>query len=213
MEQDTAARIRRAHLPAGYAQASFANFSPVPQFRTACLLASCYADEFPPLTKGEQPGLLFSGNVGTGKTHLAAAIVQAIARRGFQPLFVDLRELLDRLRSSYDDSATESQAQIMRPIFAADLVVIDELGAARPTDWIFETQELLIGGLYNRMTPTLVTTNLPNLAAGAATSSGYERAARPETLGDRIGMRMFSRLQQMCRPIPMNGPDWRARKE
>jgi DNA replication protein DnaC len=125
---------------------------------------------------------------------------------------VDLRELLDRLRSSYDERATENQAQIMRPIFAADLVVIDELGAARPTDWIFETQELLIGGLYNRMVPTVVTTNLPNLAAGAAAASGYERAARPETLGDRIGMRMFSRLQEMCRTVTMNGPDWRSKR-
>ena len=159
--------------------------------------------------------MLLTGSVGTGKTHLAVAALRVLVEtRGVEGRFVDVRVLLDRLRSSYNDDAQESQEQILRPILKADLVVIDELGAARPSDWVFETLELLIGGLYNRVVPVIVTTNLPNLAAGAtakANGNEYARAARPETLGDRIGARMWSRLQQMCASCEMIGPDWRGR--
>lgn len=215
-EAGALARIGRAKIPPGFEQVTLENFQPCPHTKAALLLARCYVEEFGPanklLTDNRPAGMLMSGTVGTGKTHLAVGIAKAIARRGFRPLFVDVRELLERLRHTYDKEASETQYQVMAPIFAADLVVIDELGAQRPTDWSFETVELLIGGLYNRMVPTVITTNLQNLAAGAAEGNGYSRAARPETLGDRIGARMWSRLQQMCRQIEMNGPDWRVKK-
>lgn len=209
-------RIQRAMIPSGFETATLESFRPAAHTRQAHLLARRYAEEFLPannrVTDKAAPGLLFTGSVGTGKTHLAAGIVTAIARKGFQPLFVDVRELLDRLRRTYSPDATETQGQVMRPIWAADLVVIDELGAQRPTDWSFETVELLIGGLYNRLIPTIVTTNLPNFGVGGgAEREGYQRAARAESLGDRIGARMWSRLQQMCRPVEMAGPDWRTK--
>jgi DNA replication protein DnaC len=215
-EEQGEIRIRRANLPPGYQAATLENFQAQAHTRQALLLARRYAEEFPPannrVTDTAAAGLLFTGGVGTGKTHLAAGIAKAIAARGFSPLFVDVRELLQRLRHSYDPGAQETEDGIMAPIFRANLVVIDELGAQRPTEWTFETIELLIGGLYNRMVPTIVTTNLANLPPGGGQANGYERAARAETLGDRIGARMFSRLQQMCRPIEINGPDWRAKR-
>jgi DNA replication protein DnaC len=205
------ARLGRLGSPTEYAGADLANFEPAPHTRKALLLARRYIEEFVP---GQtKTGLMFTGSVGTGKTRLAVSTARAlIDTKGLEARFVDVRELLDRLRSSYDDAARETQSQILRPIFSADLVVIDELGAARPTDWIFETIELLIGGLYNRTVPVIVTTNLPNLAAGAQVRNDYERAVRQETLGERIGPRMFSRLQQMTVGVDMTGPDWRAKK-
>jgi DNA replication protein DnaC len=203
-----AARIRRAHIPPAFEAATLENFEATAGTRAALLLAQGYAPEFPAM----KTGLLFTGTVGTGKTHLAVGIARCIAGRGFNCRFVDVGSLLEKLRHSYDPGTQETQHGIMAPIYAADLVVIDELGAQRATDWCFETLELLIGGLYNRMVFTIVTTNLPNLPAGGGETNGYERAARAETLGDRIGPRMFSRLQQMCRPVPVTGPDWRARR-
>lgn len=209
-----AALVKRARIPAGFEHATLDGFVASKYTAQGLLAAKQFVREFIP---GQAtPGLLLTGTVGTGKTHLAAGILRDLAEeKGVSGRFVDVRELLDQLRGSYDDSAQETQAQILRPLLTADLVVVDELGAARPSEWVFETIELLIGGLYNRTTPTIVTTNLPNLAAGAgaSTGNGYARAAmRPETLGDRIGSRMWSRLQQMCRAVEMNGPDWRMRR-
>jgi DNA replication protein DnaC len=209
-----AALVRRARIPASFEHATLDRFAGGKHTSQGLMAAKQFAREFIPGQRTS--GLLFTGSVGTGKTHLAAGILRELAEtKGVEGRFVDVRELLDKLRGSYDDNAQETQAQILRPLLTADLVVIDELGAARPSDWVFETIELLIGGLYNRMTPTIVTTNLPNLGPGAsaATAAGeYSRAARPETLGDRIGARMWSRLQQMCRTVVMDGADYRGKR-
>jgi DNA replication protein DnaC len=211
---ERAARVKRARIPDAFQYATLDRFVQAKHTVQALLAAKQFVREFLP----GQPaiGLMLTGSVGTGKTHLAAGMVRELAeQKGVNGRFVDVRELLDKLRSSYDDNARETQAQILRPLLTADLVAIDELGAARPSDWVFETIELLIGGLYNRTVPVIVTTNLPNLGPGASAvgaAAEYARVVRPETLGDRIGARMWSRLQQMCRTVDMTGPDWRAKR-
>jgi DNA replication protein DnaC len=211
----TAARLKRAHIPRGFENSSFFNFQKTAETARAIGTAWKFCEEFIPGNCGRIRGLLFSGSVGAGKTHLAVATLrQLIGSKGIDGYFVDVHELLDRLRSSYDTDNSDTQAGILRPIMTADLVVIDELGAERPTDWSFETLELVIGGLYNKTVPVIVTTNLENLGPGAsrATSTNeYQRVMKQDTLGDRIGARMFSRLQQMCLPVEIKGPDWRAK--
>lgn len=212
--QEIAARLKRARIPAGFAACTLENFKSAPHTARALAAAQKYLEAFIPGQRDRAArGLMLTGTVGVGKTHLAAGLLRSlIEQKGIEGRFVTVPELLDRLRSSYDDGATQSQAQILRPIMEADLVVIDELGAARPSDWVFETIELLIGNLYNSARPVMITTNLANLAPGAGgAQNDYARAARQETLGDRIGARMWSRLQQMCSSIDMSGPDWRGK--
>lgn len=212
---EVAWRLSRAGLPAGFRAATLENFRVAAHTGKALLMAKRFVEEFMPGSGNDRPpGLLLTGSVGVGKTHLACAMARALVeQKNIEARFVDVRELLDRLRSSYGQDAGESHAAILKPLVSADLVVIDELGAARPSDWVFETIELLIGGLYNRMTPLIVTTNLANLNAGAGGGGNeYARAARAETLGDRIGARMWSRLQQMCVALDMTGPDFRGRR-
>ncbi len=163
-------------------------------------------------------GLLFHGPVGTGKTHLSVAILRNLVQlKGARCLFVDFRDLRKPVQGSYSGEGT-SEARLLAPVWAADVVVLDELGAMRSTEWVSDTLERIVGERYNRGLSTIITTNYP--MRGPATihavdsPKGYARAAqdavRVETLGDRVGARMFSRLQQMCRTVPVEGTDYRA---
>jgi len=207
--------VNRIGIPAKFAHCTLESYITGSHSLAAMQMARRYVDEFiPGQTK---TGILYYGSVGVGKTHLGIGILrQLVEEKGIEARMVDLRDLFDQLRASYDDRnqyTQESQAQILASLLKADLVLIDELGAAKPTDWIFETLELLIGKLYNPAKPVIVTTNFRNAQPGDPYQDNeYKRAARPENLGDRIGRRMWSRLQQMCKPIEIDGPDWRQKK-
>ncbi len=88
------------------------------------------------------------------------------------------------------------------------MLVLDELGAACRTDWVSDMIEHLLNIRYNDRKTTIITTNLPYAPAGVPASPA-RAAARSETLGDRIGERMLSRLGEMCVVVEMNGSDYR----
>jgi DNA replication protein DnaC len=103
--------------------------------------------------------------------------------------------------------------EILQPIFDAEVLVLDELGAAKPTDWVWDTVALVLNTRYNDKRTTIITTNYadqpPGGANGSNGSNGAARAMREETLGDRIGERMRSRLAEMCVMVEMRGEDFR----
>jgi DNA replication protein DnaC len=176
-----------------------------------------FCEEYPVGTEGR--GVLMVGTVGVGKTHLAAAMLRTlILEKAAVGIFWDFRDLLNQVKRTFGDKY-RSESEILDPIFAADVVVLDELGAVQATDWTFDAVERIINGRYNDNKSTIITTNLPNLppATGSTPELGnaeYGRATaavRGETLGDRIGARMHSRLQEMCRVVEMSGEDYRAK--
>jgi DNA replication protein DnaC len=211
-----AAALQRSRIPAHYQAATLENFATgknATLFK-ACGLARRYVDEYTPDQRG---GLLFTGPVGTGKTHLAAATLRGIIARGFDGRFTDVRELLKELQHSYGDRSLD-ESTILNPVLAAPLLVLDELGAARATDWTADIVEHIINTRYNKNRATILTTNYPFRMPAAAdprtTGEGYARPSmRDETLGDRIGARVFSRLQEMVTLIEMRGDDYRARSQ
>ena len=212
-EREILARMNRAGFPAQYEEATLENLHSFSANMEAIALAKRFAQEFvrkgPP---GARRGILLTGGVGRGKTHLAIALGRLlVVTKGITVKFVDCQSLYDRIRASYNDQTLSTQGRVLRELTQADLVILDDLGAARPTDWVYEVTELLIGELYNRRAAVIVTSNFPNLSPGEGTST-YERL-RPSTLGDRIGARMWSRLQQMCVHVEMAGPDYRNERE
>jgi len=156
----------------------------------------------------EKTGLLFIGPIGTGKTHLAVGIIQELMRgKGVHCLFCDYRELLKEIQNSYNPSVQATELGILRPVFDAEVLVLDELGAVKPTEWVWDTVSHILNTRYNNKRTTIITTNFSDQAAGQTSGP---RAAREETLGDRIGERMRSRLHEMCKVVEMNGIDFRT---
>ena len=158
----------------------------------------------------ENSGLLLIGPIGVGKTHLAVGIVkELILKKGIPCLFYDYRELLKQIQNSYNDSVKATELEVLRPVFETEVLVLDELGAVKPTEWVWDTVSLILNARYNDNRTTIITTNFDDRPAGAV--AGPRGAAREETLGDRIGERMRSRLHEMCRIIKMEGEDFRQK--
>jgi len=211
--------LAAARLPARYEHCELTSFQydPDEKSQASIVRARNFAGRFVEEYPLEKTGLLFVGSVGVGKTHLAVGIIKALIRdKGVHCLFCDYRELLKQIQNSYNPAVQATEMEVLRPVFDADVLVLDELGAVRSTEWVFDTVNYILNSRYNDNKTTIITTNFPdgpeetnpdidNLRSPTAA----ERAARRETLGDRIGERMRSRLHEMCKKVEIEGPDYR----
>ena len=182
-----------------------------PSLAEALFLATNFAKKCDP--RGDK-GLLIIGKIGTGKTHLAVGIIkELILSRGISCLFYDYRELLKEIQNSYNSTVQTTELDVLRPVFESDVLVLDELGAVKPTEWVWDTVSLILNTRYNDNRTTIITTNFDDQPAAAVSGSlsPAKAATRGETLGDRIGERMRSRLHEMCRIITLDGADFRQK--
>ena len=210
--------LAAAHIPARYEHCELSNFQydPDDKNQTSVIKARTFAGRFVEDYPVEKTGLLFVGSVGVGKTHLAVGVIKDLIReKGIHCLFCDYRELLKSIQNSYNPSVQATEMEILRPIFEAEVLVLDELGAVRSTEWVFDTVNYVLNSRYNDNKTTIITTNFPDGQETNAeinnlrSPSEAERAARRETLGDRIGERMRSRLHEMCKKVEIEGRDFR----
>lgn len=211
------ALLAAARIPKRYEHCELSNFEfdgPHRGLASARMAACRFAEEYPM----EHTGLLLVGSIGVGKTHLAVGIIKELVGSKHIPcLFYDYRELLKQIQNSYNDSVKATELDVLRPVFDTEVLVLDELGAVKPTEWVWDTVSLILNTRYNDNRTTIITTNFPDEPAGEpyATSGAdfarAQRAARRETLGDRIGERMRSRLTEMCRIVKMEGEDFRQK--
>ena len=202
-----------ARIPKRYEHCELSNFEfdgPHRNLAPARMAACKFVEEYPL----EDTGLLLIGSIGVGKTHLAVGMIrELILSKGIPCLFYDYRELLKQIQNSYNDSVKATELEVLRPVFETEVLVLDELGAVKPTEWVWDTVSLILNTRYNDNRTTIITTNYPDDVSrevvGTSEFSRAQRAARGETLGDRIGERMRSRLHEMCRIIKMEGADFR----
>lgn len=209
-------QLAAARIPKRYEHCELSNYDTDfpgahPSLAEAHFIASGFAKKCDP--RGDK-GLLIIGKIGTGKTHLAVGILkELILNRGISCAFYDYRELLKEIQNSYNATVQTTELDVLRPVFETDVLVLDELGAVKPTEWVWDTVSLILNTRYNDNRTTIITTNFEDQpAAGASGSISPARAAtRGETLGDRIGERMRSRLHEMCRIVTLDGSDFRQK--
>src|SRR5689334_14617230 len=176
------------------------------------MMAQSFVREYP----ADHAGMLLIGSIGVGKTHLSVGILKdLVATRSVPCLFYDYRELLKEIQNSYNASVATTEMQILRPIFESEVLVLDELGAVKPTEWVWDTVSHILNTRYNHKRTTIFTTNFADLPPSGSSEESERgrafRATREETLGDRIGERMRSRLHEMCRVVKIDGEDFRTK--
>ncbi len=188
--------IEKAKIPKRYENCHFHSYRVLnPSQDRAFRYASKLAMEYPAIERG----LLLTGTVGVGKTHLAVSILKSLTERGFTCLFYEFGALLKSIQDSYNSISQTSELKVLQPIFDAEVLVLDEIGASKPTDWVRDTMANIINTRYNDKKLTIFTTNYLD----------ERHAEREETLEDRIGVRLRSRLFEMCKTVPLGGEDFR----
>jgi DNA replication protein DnaC len=192
--------MEAALIPRRYSECSLQSYKPA-QGNASQLLAFNYAfrlvREYPAVDRG----LLFMGTVGVGKTHLSVAILRSLVEKGVPCLFYEFGTLLKEIQNSYNPVSQTSELKVLAPVFEAEVLVLDELGASKPTDWVRDTMMQIINTRYNDKKLTIFTTNYPDVRSGNL----------GETLEDRIGTRLRSRLYEMCKTVRLDGVDYRRR--
>jgi DNA replication protein DnaC len=190
--------MEKARIPKRYEKCDFENYIPKNDSqRAAVWLTRKLASEYHPGFDGQ--GMLLMGSCGIGKTHLAVSTLKDLSKRGFGCLFYEFGALLKEIQDSYNPHTKSSELKILAPVLETEVLVLDELGASKPTDWMRDTMAYIINTRYNDRKLTIFTTNY----------SDERRSDRDETFEDRIGVRMRSRLFEMCKTVVIAGEDYR----
>ena len=210
--------LERASIPSRFQSAGFDNFqlpeagaNPIAHhmFSGVMLAAKEYARLYP-LTP--VPGLMLQGTPGVGKTHLAVAVLRELIARGFECVFFDYQTLLEKIRAGYNPTAGASERAVYQAALDTEVLLLDDLGSHRVTEWVEDTVTAIINHRYNNKKALIVTTNLPDEALGdtkreAPTSRSNYRVR--DMLPERIGSRAHSRLFEMCKVVRIEARDYR----
>lgn len=211
--------LASAQLPARYLNASFESFANYTgNGRQVAARMQKWAQAFTPSVS---TGLLIGGSVGVGKTFLLVALAKSLAARGYSVCFADFFQLLSELKAGYSDG--KADPQMMAPLMSCDVLIIDELGKGRNTEWERTIADTLIAGRYNQKKLVVASTNYGLTAdAGHAMSFNVDLERSVTTRSDfspdifgslesRLGSRVFSRLRETMEFCEITGDDFRSR--
>jgi DNA replication protein DnaC len=189
-------RIAASNIPRRYVSCRIKNFNDRESvLKSAKTRVEQFVNEWMP--QFGVKGLLLQGGCGTGKTHLAVAALQEIIQSD-KPgtlLFSNFQDLIQEIQATFDPESPIDKSELLRPLLEADLLVLDELGSQKPSNFVHDILYYIINSRYNGVRTTIFTTN------------------NVDDLGDRIGDRLRSRLYEMASVIHLTGIDDYRRKK
>lgn len=158
------------------------------------LAESCYQAHIQFLNEyhtGSQ-GMLVYGVAGSGKTHLSVSLAQELAKRGTKVVFKNVPTLFEEIFDTFNNYEVKT-SDVINPIISSDVVILDDLGAERPSDFVKQKLYYIINTLYNNGSTLIVNTNVEKISE----------------LKKAIGFRSYDRILEMCNLVPNYGKSYR----
>jgi DNA replication protein DnaC len=189
IRQNIEAYLQKSGVPPKYLKSSFENFNVIDENRKCVSACRQYLIHHRPVYSG----LYLFGNCGTGKTHLAAAITRELLLKGQPVTFTCVPRLCFEVKKAFDGGLKITEHNAIKAYTSCEYLVLDDLGAEKPTEWVKKTLGYIIYERDNMFKPTIITSNLSL-----------------DEISDRVAPRISSRIAGMSQIIHVQGPDWRV---
>ena len=153
------------------------------------------------ILENNEYGMFLTGRCGCGKTMLSAIVANESIKRGRSVLFATVPRLLSDIKATFDEAKGESTLSVLKSIESVDVLVLDDLGTEKASEWVAETLFSIINERYHEQRQTIITSNYTAERLESNLNGDYSET----------GTRILSRLRSMCKHVEITDNDWRMK--